>query len=310
MAASEVEHGQGGFRIRPARADEAQPFRMLLPTVGEFSVGLVAISTTDERVIGAAAISKSMRPRPPVGPGIAVHVIPPWRRRGIGGALLDELKQAAQGSSAEAFYAMQKVAADSDEEQGWRWLGFQPFETVIYHELPLAAIESRLAPLHDWMSTKQAIPTAAEIIALCDADHAAIADLHIEVMGGDRRMLLSKMRGERLGAYHPRYSRVLLLGGAVKGFILAHRESKEVAVVDANILAPDVRGGWANLWLKLEATRGAAELGIERFIYNTFDHYADTRAFSEMLGGVETRRLLLMHYPLEDSNGDSADDGE
>lgn len=310
MAASEVELGQDGFLIRPARANEAKPFRMLLPAVGEFSVGLVAVSTADERVVGAAAISKSMRPQPPVGPGVAVHVIPPWRQQGIGRALLDALKQAAKNSSAEAFYAMQKIEAGSDEERGWRWLGFEPLETVVYHELPLAAIESRLAPLHDWMSAKQAIPSEAEIIALCDADHQAIADLHIEVMGGDRRMLLSKMRGEGLGAYHPRYSRVLLLDGIVKGFILAHRESKEVAVVDANILSPDVRGGWANLWLKLEATRGAAELGIERFIYNTFDHYADTRAFSEMLGGVETRRMLLMHHLLEDSTDAADDDGE
>ena len=78
-------------------------------------------------------------------------------------------------------------------------------------------------------------------------------------------------------------------------------------MVDANILDPSVRGGWANLWLKLEATRGAVGLGIERFVYNTFDHYTDTRAFSEILGGVETRKLMLMHRLLAKPETDDAE---
>jgi GNAT superfamily N-acetyltransferase len=237
--------------------EDAKAFRMILPEVRDASVALVALSTSDERVIAAAALTKSMRPKPPEGPGVAVHVIPPWRRQGIGSALVAALSAAAAQAGAEAIFAIQKVEAGSPAEQGWRWLGLEPLETVVYHELPLAAVESRLAPLYDWMREKQGIPAGAEIIALCDADREAVADLHVNVLGGHRGRLISMMRGEGLGAYHPRYSRVLLVDGVVKGCLLAHRESKDVAVVDANILDPTVRGGWANLWLKLEATRGA-----------------------------------------------------
>lgn len=278
---------------------------MLLPTVGDASIRMVAVSD-DNLVIGAAAITRSVRSKPPIGPGVALHVIPTWRRRGIGSALLNRLKQQALDTPTEAFYALQKIAAGTEEEIGWRWLGFKPLETVVYHELALAAIESRLTPLYDWMRQKGAIPDDAAIIALCDSDRESVADLHLSELGGNRSLLLRKMHGEGPEPYHPLYSRVLVVSGTVKGCILAHRESKQVAVVDANILAPDVRGGWANLWLKLEATRGAMKLGIERFIYSTFDHYADTRAFSEMLGGVETRRMLLMHCLL-DGSGDAVE---
>lgn len=301
MPASELPPEHGGYQIRPAEPHDAKAFRMLLPHVGDASVRLVATSKNEQQVVGAAAVSRSLRSKPPLGPGIAVHVIPPWRRRGIGNALLEQLTTRVKASSAEAIYAMQKVEAGTEEEQGWRWLAFEPLETVVYHELPLNAIEARLAPLYDWMSKKEGIPESAAIIPLCDSDHQAVINLHLETLGGNRDLLLRKLRGEGLGAFHPLYSRVLMVEGEVKGCILAHRESKEVAVVDANILAPDVRGGWANLWLKLEATRGAVKLGIERFIYSTFDHYEDTRAFSKMLGGVETRRMLLMYRLLERS---------
>lgn len=283
------------YLIREAQSADAKAFRMLLPAVGNVKLRMVAVSTADNLVVGAAAVSQSMRSKPPIGPGVAIHVIPPCRRKGIGGAMLRSLHQAAEGANAEAMYAMRKVEAATDEEQGWRWLGFQPLETVVYHELPLEAIELRLAPLQDWLNAKQAIPENAKIIALCDADREAVADLHVATLGGDRNSLLKRMRGEGLGAYHPLYSRVLVVDGKTKGCILAHRESEELAVVDANVLATDLRGGWANLWLKLEATRGAANLGIDRFVYSTFDHYEDTRAFSQMLGGVETKRMLLMH---------------
>ena len=273
---------------------------MLLPQVRDAAVRLVAVAA--EKVVAAASVTNSLRAKSPIGPGVSVHVIPPYRRRGIGSSLLRSLADhcLAADSKCEAFYATQKVEAGTAAAQGWRWLGFEPLETVVYHELPLSVIEKKLAPMYDWMVSKGGIPQEAEIIPLCDADRPAVARLHTEVLGGDYATLLRLMQGTGIGAYHPVYSRILLVGGKVKGCILAHRESKESAVVDANLLDPSVRGGWANLWLKLEATRGAAALGIERFTYSTFDHYTDTRVFSEMLGGKEVRRMLLMHRLLGD----------
>jgi hypothetical protein len=71
-----------------------------------------------------------------------------------------------------------------------------------------------------------------------------------------------------------------------------------VATVDAAIVAPDLRGGWANVWLKLEATRAARTLGVSHFQFTTFDQYSDTRRFTAKLGGSATRRWALMYKPL------------
>ena len=73
----------------------------------------------------------------------------------------------------------------------------------------------------------------------------------------------------------------LLVDDRVVGFILGHRVSREIVHVDANVVAPEVRGSWANVWLKLEATQEAMQWGIKKFVFTSFDHYKDTRSFTD-----------------------------
>ncbi len=117
-------------------------------------------------------------------------------------------------------------------------------------------------------------------------------------MGGDRGELYRKLRGKGPGAYLPRQSRVLLVDDEVKGCLLAHRTGKDAITVDANIVVPELRGGWANAWLKLEAFRGAP-VEVKEFRFTSFNHYQDTRSFTKKLGGVTTNTTALMFRPLE-----------
>jgi hypothetical protein len=199
-------------------------------------------------------------------------------------------------------YGAQRVELDGDEMRGWQALGFTACETVEQHLLPLSQFEPTLVPLVERLRKRGRFPATAEIIPLYQADLPTVLQLHLDNMGGDRGELYRKLRGQGLGAFHPRYSRVLLVDGSIKGCILAHRGDKDTAVVDANIVEPSVRGGWANVWLKLEATRGAMRLGIKNFEFTTFDHYNDTRSFTSKLGGLTTRTIVLMVRPLERKN--------
>ena len=273
-----------GFSIRAAIPGDEAALRMLLPAAPRGAGLLVATDGRRGLVIGAGVVTAEFRRKPPVGPGVALHVIPPCRQCGVAGSLLERLTAAARDRGAEAVYAMQRVEAGSAEEQAWQWLGFEVYDRVEEHELPLAEFEPRLAPLVDRMRVRGRIPDGARIIPLYQADHQAVLRLHLEEMGGDTATLGRKLSGEGPGAFHPRYSRVLLVGERVVGCILAHRTARDVAAVDADIVAPDLRGGWANVWLKLEATRGALSLGIERFHFSSFDHYEDTRSFTSKLG--------------------------
>ena len=100
------------------------------------------------------------------------------------------------------------------------------------------------------------------------------------------------------GAFHSRYSHVLLIENQVRGCMLARRSGPDTMVVDANVVDPQLRGGWANALLKLEAFRGAFE-GVKWIRFTTFDHYTDTRSFTEKLGGSTERITVLMIRPFE-----------
>jgi GNAT superfamily N-acetyltransferase len=287
------------FSIRPARLDDAKAFCMLLPgTANALDFRLIAEAGSPARIVAAAGLTATQRPKPFVGPGVALHVIKPYRRQGIGGALISRLIAEATSRGALALYAAQKVAANGDEMWGWAWLGFSPCETVEHHELPLDQFEPRLAPLYERMQKQGRIPNSAQIIPLYAADLGEVARLHLALLGGDAATLTCKLRGDGSEAFSARYSRVLLVDGRVMGFILAHRASRDVAHVDANVLEPSLRGGWANIWLKLEATRGALSLGIKKFVFTTFDHYSDTRSFTEKLHGTTVQTTVLMYRPI------------
>jgi N-acetylglutamate synthase-like GNAT family acetyltransferase len=289
----------GGFTIRAAAARDDKALRMLLPELQNGAEYFVAVDGQHGLVVGAAGMTQSCRTQPLMGPGVSLEVIEPCRRNGIATALLANLERAAVRTfEAAALYAKTRVEKDSLESRGWQWLGFTPVETVQAHHLPTEHIEAKLGPLVERMRAKGRIPANARIVPLYEANAAAVLQMHLDQMGGERRELYRKIRGRGVAAFHPRYSCVLLVDDRVKGCILAHRVAADVAAVDANILDPSVRGGWANVWLKLEATRGAIQLGIRTFQFTTFDHYTDTRSFTEQLGGTTTRTTQLMYRPI------------
>lgn len=290
------------FSTRVALSKDMKAVRMLLSSATEpFDYILVTEDEQSRLIVAAGALTHSMRPRPLKGPGATLHVIESFRDMGIEKALVKNLAARAMQQGAEAIYATQKVDADSEAMHAWTALDFCPCETVEHHELPLDQFEPQLAPLYDRMRQREKIPANASIIPLYDADSTEVLRLHLATLGGDATTLTQKLRGEIHGSFAPRLSRVLVMEGRVVGFILGHRVSSETAYVDANVVATEVRGSWANVWLKLEATREAIKCGIKQFVFSSFDHYRDTRSFTERMRGVTVRKSILMYLPLAPS---------
>ncbi len=300
--ATKFDIAGGKFSVRPGATADAKALRMLLPEFRDAATAFVAVDQEHGLVIAAASATRSARRQPLVGPGVAVHVIEPCRRQGVGTALVGALESAARRAGAAALYAARRAIEGSAEMRGWVGLGFLPCETVQEHTLPLNQFELQLAPLLNRMRERGRIPPSARIIPLYQANLPAVLQLHLDQLGGDRGELYRKLRGVGAGVFHPRYSRVLVIGDKILGCILAHRRDQETAVVDADIIDPSVRGGWANVWLKLEATRGAMRLGIKRFRFTSFDHYSDTRSFAAKLGGTVTQTTVLMMRPIRPLN--------
>jgi GNAT superfamily N-acetyltransferase len=298
----EFDIRRSGYTIRSAEPADAKALRMLVPEIREPAAALVACDGRHQLMVGAASATRIFRQQPQPGPGVAVHVVEPCRRCGIGRSLVGSLAAVLERAGAAAMYGAKRADLNSSEMQGWERLGFEICETVEQHLLPLAQFEPRLAPLVERLRERGRLPAAAQIIPLYQANLAAVLRLHLDNLGGDRGELYRKLRGQGAGAFHPRYSRVLVVDGVVKGCILAHRRDRETAVVDADVVEPGLRGGWANVWLKLEATRGALRLGIKNFEFTSFDHYTDTRSFAHKLGGVTTRRSALVMRPIGRGN--------
>lgn len=289
-----------GFAIRPAEVADARACRMLLPHFsGAAADYLIAVDGARGLVIGAAASTHSRRSQPMAGPGVAIHVIPPCRRYGVGRALLGGLLHLASLRNSQAIYSARKTDLASDEFEAWKRLGFHVIETVEEHELPMAEILPRLTPLADRLRERKKIPADAKIVPLYAANRAKVLQLHLDLLGGDRGAIYQRLQGRGPGAFHPRYSRVLMVGERIVGCILAYRRNQHDAVCDAMIVVPELRNGWANVWLKLDAFQGAAALGVTHFYFTTFDQYADTRSFTSSLGGITTRKWGLMIRPVE-----------
>jgi hypothetical protein len=297
---ADFQIARSGYSIRPAGAADAKALRMLLPEIQDAASTFVAVEGQKQRVIGAAAATRAVRPAPLPGPGVALRVIGPCRRCGIGASLLGQLARAVQAAGAKALYGAKRAEQGGEEMRGWQWLGFSPCETVQEHVLPIDQIEQRLGPLVDRMRAHGRIPRGARVIPLYEADLAAVLRLHLDHMGGDRAELQRKLRGRGLGAFLPRHSRVLVVDERVRGCLLAHRAGRDTIVVDANIVDPALRGGWANALLKWEAFRGAPA-GVTQFQFTSFEHYADTRSFTQKLGGTAVRTMVLMMRPLNGS---------
>jgi len=275
-----------GYSIRSAGPADAKALRMLLPATGPTGASFVAVDGRHGLVIGGAAATREPRREPWVGPGVALHVIEPCRRSGVGRRLVDHLAQAARAGGAQALYGAKRVDINGLEMRAWQALGFAVCETVEHHRLSLARVEAQLDPLIERIRGRARIPSSARIIPLYQADLLAVVQLHLDNLGGERHDLLRRLRGQGPDGFLPHYSKVLLVGERVSGAVLGHRKDADTIVVDANIVHERFRGGWANVWLKLETLRGALPLGIKDVEFTTFDHYRDTRVFAKRFGGV------------------------
>ena len=102
---------------------------MLLPHVvgaGREAAFTVAACGTPQRVVGAAALGRDVRRQTHEGWQIDLHVIPPFRRRGIGRALVDFVVAQAAARGAAALHSWDWVEPESDAARAWAALGFSP----------------------------------------------------------------------------------------------------------------------------------------------------------------------------------------
>ena len=287
--------------VRAPSAAEVRACRMLLPeATGAVQRSRLYVATAGEpaRVVGAAALGLDRRPAMQLDWQVDLRVIAPFRRQGIGRALLNHVIVQAGAHGIRAVHAWAWVEPDSEPARAWQAFGFAPFRRRMDFEADLVHSCSILVPLYDEVRAHGWIPNDARIVPLAEADAQAVARLHVEHLGGNLRLLLPLLRGPALDRYDPDLSRVLLVDGKVMGFTLGKVMPDGVCAFDANVLHPAVRLGWANVWLKVEAAQLLLSRGVTKVRYSTFARHTDTQRISRQVGAQLVRTLLQMRREL------------
>jgi GNAT superfamily N-acetyltransferase len=294
------------FVIRPPTAPERRACRMLLPGAtgpGQRSRLFAAVTGQPQRVVGAAAVGLDRRLETAGAWQVDLRVIVPFRRRGIGRALIDHVIALAREHRVAALHAWEWVESESEAARAWAALGFSPAQRKLEYEADIAAASSTLQPIYQQVLADKWIPETARMVPLGGADYDAIARLHVEYLGGSRRLLMPLLDGTAPDCFHPTYSRVMLLDGRVVGFSLGRIGAGGVCEVDAHVLHPSVRMGWANLWLKMEAAERLLEDGIRTMRYFSLEQHGDTRRISRQAGCRLLRTLVQMRRELAPAPG-------
>jgi GNAT superfamily N-acetyltransferase len=290
------------FQIRYAEEHrDWRALRMLLPEAIHQGCGCDAFVATDDaasqRVIGAVAMAPLMRVKPLPGPKIALHVIEPWRRRGVARALRNVISNVAAARGAKALYAWTHLSPDSAEAQAWRAMQFDEVIDCPLNRIDATRTIEMLQPIYDWLKKRGRIPADAHLVFLRDAKPDDVLNLVTTHLGGagDRATLKKRLLGKHPVPFDPVLSRILMHRETIVGAILGRPVEGDAVVVEVNVVHPSVRGRWANAWLKLDATSRARDLGFSTFFYETYQQHADTAKLTRRLGGVLVPRIELYH---------------
>lgn len=244
--------------IRAAIGVERKACRMLLNTQDRFcydeGLHIARTTATSPQVLGALSLTPL---RDPQGEGAILmhaHVLPAWRRCGIGSQLLQTAVDAARRNNAHSVI----VQCDSQSElEGVSFLdakGFQRTEVLTTFEASTERLSSHIRGLRDRLLKSNRVPLEARLIDLRDAPIMQVAKLHAEYLAGTPQSI-TRMLNEQLANDGYCHHCVLMLDQKVVGLVLA-RTVNGVSTVESEVLDPSYRAsaqfGWASVVLLAE----------------------------------------------------------
>jgi len=279
---------------------------MLLPDVDPGTQDLqllVAIDDSSRHVIAAAALGCDTRPPDLERWHVDLHVIPPYRRRGVARTLLGRIVDISRLHGIPSLDSWGWAELGSDPATAWTHLGFSVLREKFEFIGTVQAVIDATRPLHEQSLSRNRIPPTAKIIPLRDADPLEVAQLHARHLGGTVSRLLPLMNASSPDAFSTSLSTVLLLDGRVVGCVLVHDyPAEKLSSCDAVIVDTPVRRGWANVWLRYQAALWSHAAGLETVRFHALGQHRDTQHVSRRLGSSLTKthqsfRLQLLPDP-------------
>lgn len=278
-----------GYRVVDAAPDQTAAVFALLPELMGAQVlpprFAVAHATGDPScLLGAAAFVPMAGQGHLPGFRSQCRVLPAFRRRGVGRALMVELAAQARQWDASHLQSWEGLI-EGPESVFLRAAGFCPGLGVHYFVGEATATLARCQPLVAALRAHERVPTAFQLMPLVDVPLDAAALLFCSQFGGSpsagREKISQVLKNE--------LSRVLSFalwdGSVLAGFLLAGTDEAMVQVkywaVD-----PTFRHGWPAVLLLEHFIRTGAEMGIFHARYHCNDRTQATLNVARKSGAV------------------------
>lgn len=253
---------------------------------------VLAACTPDDAMIGAAAINWAATGDPPAFQ-VMIHVLADNRRRGVGRALLDAVEDTVRGE-APALQPWSPLTEASEAAQFCLASGFTLHHRMLYFAAEAAALEAVLAAYRQKLDRAGWIPATARVVPLHAAPAPEVAHLVSREFHLNPTAFLARLRGAAGTPFDQERSVVLLLDGKVVGAQMASVGVDGTPDIEANVVIPTLRRGWANLLLNHESARIGLAKGSRRFRFFCDERVIDTVNFARRGGAERTRTVLVL----------------
>jgi GNAT superfamily N-acetyltransferase len=274
--------------IRPARDGEAAACRMMLPAAfpATGAAPELFVAPGPEGIRGAVAIAWV-----PKGFSVLVQVAAPWRRQGIGSALIEAAAASALGETA-ALRAWMPVSEGSIAAAFLQTAGFRIVRRLLVFETDSVHFGLALNGLLRRAQAGGRVSRQLTLATLAAAPVQGVVDLVAPEFATLPHDLAAQMAPDNHDGYDRALSLVLLHDGAVVGAMLCRRFD-DLVEIDVNVVVPTLRHGMANLILLEGMARMSQDAGIRRIRFSCEEHVRDTLNLGRRAGAIRMPNQLL-----------------
>ena len=261
---------------RALPAEEAACFA-LLPDSRGADIALM-IARMDGHVAGAAAIHWRGE-HAPAGFPLDIQVMPAWRRKGVGRALVAAATGLVAGET-DALWSLLPLSVDTPEATFLTRCGFVAGEHVFRYRIDTAKLCAQSERIVERLRRHGRIPATARAVSLGEVPLDAVATLAAQTLGHAPAAMLAMLRTR----VDLTLSVAVMEGDELGGAIFGDWRSGECRI-EANVVAPAFRNGYVNALLLAQSTRNILEAGWDSFTFGAREGAADTMNLAKRAGG-------------------------
>ncbi len=189
-----------------------------------------------------------------------------WLSRGVGDILMRELINEVRETGASELVTGALVEEAGAVENFLTALGFTRRLRITQYEDNVERLREIFSPLYERYTARHKMPAAAKLVSLDEAPLEEVRDLVLRHLGGLPLGIDQRLQ-DGPGGYDRNLSVVLMMDGKVTGALLA-RVKNGVKISDAMVVAPEMRGSWASLFIKQASLEKTMAAGIETVRYS------------------------------------------